>query len=144
MNVKDMEELGLGKPSLANHLKHSSSSLQALLSGKTEHFSMSIYQKVYMSAVRPIWELNVTSILLVYQADLMLEMHNLLAISKPNPDQFAGTRAFRRRLPATQHAPTPQFGFPNRHRRWGKQSFSAATSRSRLFDSPTGKKGCRT
>ena len=122
MNLKDMGELGLGKPSvvepsLANHLKHSSSSLTGTsLPGKREHFFMSIYQKVYMSTARPIWQLNVTTILLVYQTDLMLKMHNLLAIKKPNPDQFAGTRAFRRRLPVTQHTPTPQFGFPNRHR----------------------------
>ena len=53
--------------------------------GKTDRLSTST-KKVYVCAVRSVRALNVTSLLLVYQADLILEMHNLLAIGKPNPD----------------------------------------------------------
>lgn len=55
MNVKNIEDLGLGKPlviepSLANHLNPSASLLTGTsLPDKTDHFSTSIYQKVYMS-----------------------------------------------------------------------------------------------
>lgn len=73
MNVKDIEELGLSKPpvvkpSLANHLNPSSVTNRHFLPGKTDHFFTSIYQKVCV--------LKVMSLLLSYQANLMLEMHN--------------------------------------------------------------------
>ena len=92
MNVKDIEELGLTKPpvvepSLANHLNPSASSLTGtFLPGKTDRFSASINEKVCVAATCSVWMLDVMSLLLVYQADLMLEMHNLLAICNSNKD----------------------------------------------------------
>lgn len=79
MNVKDMKEL-------ANHLNPSASSMKCTsVPGKTDRLFTST-KKVYVSAACSVLALNVTSLLLVYQADLMLEMHNLLAIGKPNTD----------------------------------------------------------
>ena len=92
MNVKDMKELEIGKPpvveqSLANHLNLSALLLTGTsLPGKNYHFSASIYQKVYVSTARSVQALNITSLLLAYQANLMLVLHNLLTISKPNSD----------------------------------------------------------
>lgn len=84
MDVKDMEELGLGKPLVVFPRRVVSVSYEALGlrwlasdGSTTRHLTKpgsSMSLMVYMSAAHSVWALNVTSLLLAYQDDLLLEM----------------------------------------------------------------------
>lgn len=50
-----------------------------------ECFSFSILQKVYVYAARTVISLNVTSLLMAYQGELLEDMGNFLDSGMPNP-----------------------------------------------------------
>lgn len=66
---------------MAYHLHPSRQSTLALagptLLGKLEHFTVSMYQKVYRSAAQLVKNLNVVTLLTAYQAELFQEMGHL-------------------------------------------------------------------
>ena len=76
------------KPSLAKHLHPellASSLTSTSLPGKMERFSSSILQKVYAYPARTVISLNVTSVLMAYQGELLEDMGNFLDSGMPNP-----------------------------------------------------------
>ncbi|RXN07140.1 rap guanine nucleotide exchange factor 4-like protein [Labeo rohita] len=89
-----MEGLGLSNPpmveqSVAQHLHPNRwttlSSAIPFLPGKMEHFTASMYQKMYKSWVLAVRALNVTSLLMAYQAELLEELGMQLDAGNPNP-----------------------------------------------------------
>ncbi len=74
---------------MANHLhpgrRTALSSTGASLPGKTEHFTTSVFQRVYKSSALAIRALNATSLLTAYQAELLEEMEHQLDSGSPNP-----------------------------------------------------------
>lgn len=75
--------------SVAYHLhpNHRSTVTQAglALPRKMEHFTASMYQKVYKSAAQSVKNLNVVTLLTACQAELLQEMGHLLDKGSPNP-----------------------------------------------------------
>lgn len=68
------------EPSLADHLSpshHVTNDISASLRGKSEHFTASICQNTYKASAQAIRALNVTSLLLVYWAELLEEVGSL-------------------------------------------------------------------
>lgn len=82
-----MEEIGLDKPlvvkpTLTGHLYPTASSITSTtLPGKTEHFTVSIFSKVYVFATCSVQALKLKLLLLAYRANLLQEMGNLLTPS---------------------------------------------------------------
>lgn len=78
----------------ANHLNPSASSLtRTTVPRKMNRFSASIFQKVYISVAHSVQALNIISLLLAYQANLLLEMDNFLAMGIANQDLQYGRRS---------------------------------------------------
>lgn len=94
LDVQNMEELGLAgpppvEPSVAYHLHPNQRSAMASatpsLPGKIERFSASIYQKIYRSSAQAVRALNVTTMLMAYQAEILEEMGRQLDSGAPSP-----------------------------------------------------------
>ncbi|RXN14919.1 putative GAG protein [Labeo rohita] len=83
LDVSEMEGLGLSNPptveqSVAHHLQLNRqttvSSGSPSLPGKMERFTASMYQKMYKSSALTVRALNVTSLLMAYQDELLEEL----------------------------------------------------------------------
>lgn len=94
LDVCEMEGLGLSNPpkveqSVAHHLhpnrRTNLSSASPSLPGKIECFSASMYQKIYKSSALAVRALNVTSLLMAYQAKLLEELGTQLDTDNLNP-----------------------------------------------------------
>ncbi len=93
LDLSEMEGLGLSNPptvkqSVAHHLhpnrRTTLSSASSSFPGKMEHF-VSMYQKMYKSSALAVRTLNVTSLLMAYQAELLEELGKQLDAGNPNP-----------------------------------------------------------
>lgn len=88
-----MEGLGFSysptvKQSVAHHLNPNSwttlSSASPSLPWKMECFTASMYQKIYKTSALAMWALNVTSLLMAYQTELLEELGTQMDIGNPN------------------------------------------------------------
>ncbi|RXN26490.1 putative GAG protein [Labeo rohita] len=85
-----MEALRFSNPptveqSVAHHLHPNRLTQSPSLPGKMERFTASMFQKIYKSLVLAARALNVTSMLMAYQAELLEELDTQLDAGNPNP-----------------------------------------------------------
>ncbi|KAI2647103.1 Malformin synthetase mlfA [Labeo rohita] len=94
LDVSEMEgfvlsNLPTDEQSVAHHLhpnrQTTLSSASPTLPGKMERFTASMYQKMYKSLALVVRALNITSLLMAYQAELLEELGTQLDAGNPNP-----------------------------------------------------------
>lgn len=94
LDVSEVEGLGLSNPpiveqSVAHHLhpKRRTTLISDSPShtGKMESFTTSTYQKISKSSALAVQALNVTSLLIAYQGELLVKLGTQLDASNPNP-----------------------------------------------------------